>query len=97
MLGRIDIVTIFPELMEGLLSASLVGSARERGLVELEAHDLRAFATDRRRTVDDSPYGGGPAMKFCRVKSVEVRALIDSSEADEPTNVRVGTSPYGGA
>ncbi len=62
MLRRIDVITIFPELVEAFLCESVVGSARARGLVALEAHDLRAFATDKRRTVDDSPYGGGPGM-----------------------------------
>lgn len=62
MLRKIDVITIFPDLVEGFLSESLVGSARERGLLALAAHDLRSFAHDRRRTVDDSPYGGGPGM-----------------------------------
>jgi tRNA (guanine37-N1)-methyltransferase len=61
-LRKVDIITIFPELVEHFLAASLVGSARERGLVELRAHDLRRFTADRRRTVDDAPYGGGPGM-----------------------------------
>jgi tRNA (guanine37-N1)-methyltransferase len=58
---RIDIVTIFPEYLEPL-TLSLVGKAREAGLVDVRVHDLRAFATDRHHTVDDSPYGGGPGM-----------------------------------
>ena len=62
MLEQIDVITIFPDLVEAFLSQSLVGSARERGLLALRAHDLRDHAHDRRRTVDDSPYGGGPGM-----------------------------------
>jgi tRNA (guanine37-N1)-methyltransferase len=62
MLRRVDVITIFPDLVERFLGESLVGSARERGLLELRAHDLREFAEDRRRTVDDAPYGGGPGM-----------------------------------
>jgi len=62
MLERVDVLTIFPALVETFLEESLVGSARERGLLELRAHDLRDYAHDRRRTVDDSPYGGGPGM-----------------------------------
>jgi tRNA (guanine37-N1)-methyltransferase len=62
MLGKIDVLTIFPDLVEAFLAESLVGSARARGLLALAAHDLRSFAHDRRRTVDDSPYGGGPGM-----------------------------------
>ena len=59
---RIDVLTIFPDLVETFLAESLVGAARERGLLELAAHDLRQWTDDRHRTVDDSPYGGGPGM-----------------------------------
>jgi tRNA (guanine37-N1)-methyltransferase len=58
---RIDIVSIFPEFF-GVLDISLLGKARERGLIELGVHDLRDFAHDRHRTVDDTPYGGGAGM-----------------------------------
>lgn len=59
---EIDILSIFPGLFDGFLSESFIGMARERGLARIEAHDLRRWATDRHRTVDDSPYGGGPGM-----------------------------------
>lgn len=58
---RIDVVTIFPEYLAPL-GISLLGKARERGLVDLRVHDLRRWATDGHRTVDDAPYGGGPGM-----------------------------------
>jgi len=58
---RIDIVSIFPEFF-GVLDISLLGKAREKGLIELGVHDLRDFAHDRHRTVDDTPYGGGAGM-----------------------------------
>jgi tRNA (guanine37-N1)-methyltransferase len=58
---RIDIVTIFPEFFS-VLDVSLLGKARERGLIDLGVHDLRDFAHDRHRTVDDTPYGGGAGM-----------------------------------
>lgn len=59
---RIDIVTIFPEFFAGPLEASLLGRARDRGLVDINLHDLRDFTTDPHRTVDDEPYGGGVGM-----------------------------------
>lgn len=59
---RIDVVTIFPELFEPFLSTSLLGAGREQGRVAASVHDLREFARDRHRTVDDVPYGGGPGM-----------------------------------
>jgi tRNA (guanine37-N1)-methyltransferase len=59
---RIDVLTLFPELFEPFLRTSLLGAAREAGLVTLEAHDLRRWTHDRHRSVDDVPYGGGPGM-----------------------------------
>ncbi|MGH3360401.1 MAG: tRNA (guanosine(37)-N1)-methyltransferase TrmD, partial [Nocardioidaceae bacterium] len=58
---RIDIVTIFPEYLSPL-GLSLVGKARERGILDIHSHDLRAYAHDRHRTVDDTPTGGGAGM-----------------------------------
>ena len=58
---RIDIVTIFPEFF-GVLDISLLGKARQTGLIDLRVHDLRDSTHDRHRTVDDTPYGGGAGM-----------------------------------
>ena len=58
---RYDVVTIFPEYLEPL-KLSLLGKAREKGLVDLYLHDLRDYTFDRHRTVDDTPYGGGAGM-----------------------------------
>ncbi len=58
---RLDIVTIFPDYFSPL-DLSLIGKAREKGLVEVEVHDLRAWTEDPHRTVDDTPYGGGAGM-----------------------------------
>lgn len=59
---QIDIVTIFPGVFAGPLDESIVGRARQQGLVTVNLVDLREFTADRRRTVDDKPYGGGPGM-----------------------------------
>lgn len=59
---RIDVFTIFPELVEPWLDASLIGKARRSGLLDLRAHDLRAGADNPHRAVDDRPFGGGPGM-----------------------------------
>jgi tRNA (guanine37-N1)-methyltransferase len=59
---KIDIITIFPDLFRGLLDYGIVRRAREAGLAEIRVHDLRAFAPDRHRTVDDRPFGGGEGM-----------------------------------
>ncbi len=59
---RIDIVTIFPGYFDGPLRQSLLGKAVEGGLLDVRLHDLRGWAGDRHRTVDDAPYGGGAGM-----------------------------------
>lgn len=58
---RIDVVSIFPDYLDAL-RLSLVGKAIESGTIDLRVHDLRTFTHDRHRTVDDTPYGGGPGM-----------------------------------
>ena len=58
---RIDIVTIFPEFF-GTLDVSLLGKARQSGLIDTRVHDLREATTDKHKTVDDTPYGGGAGM-----------------------------------
>ena len=59
---RIQILTIFPRSCESVLRESILKRAQEKGLASLEAVDLRAWTTDRHRTTDDAPYGGGPGM-----------------------------------
>jgi tRNA (guanine37-N1)-methyltransferase len=58
---RVDVVTIFPDYLDPL-RLSLVGKAREKGLLDVRVHDLRDWTRDLHRTVDDTPYGGGPGM-----------------------------------
>jgi len=58
---RIDAISIFPDYFQAL-DLSLLGKAREKGLIQFEAHDLRNYTTDKHRTVDDTPYGGGAGM-----------------------------------
>ena len=59
---KIDIVTIFPRMVETPLAEGIVGRAIGRGILDVKVHDLRDFATDRHRVVDDVPFGGGPGM-----------------------------------
>ena len=59
---RIDVVTIFPGMFDAFSRESIVGIAIREGLVQVAVHDLRQWTTDRHRTVDDPPYGGGPGM-----------------------------------
>lgn len=59
---RIDVITILPEVFPPVLDASIVGRARTSGAIEVALHDLRGWTTDRHRTTDDYPFGGGPGM-----------------------------------
>jgi tRNA (guanine37-N1)-methyltransferase len=59
---RFDVISVFPGIFAPVFESGVVGRAIARGLVALEAHDLRAFTHDRHRQVDDVPYGGGPGM-----------------------------------
>ncbi|MHB1628864.1 MAG: tRNA (guanosine(37)-N1)-methyltransferase TrmD [Bacilli bacterium] len=59
---RIHVLTLFPEMMTGALSASILGRAQAQGFVDIQLTDFRSFAADRHRTVDDYPFGGGAGM-----------------------------------
>jgi tRNA (guanine37-N1)-methyltransferase len=84
---RVDVVTIFPEYLAPL-GLSLVGRAREAGLLDVRVHDLRDWTTDRHRTVDDTPFGGGAGMVMR--PDVWGRAL-DDLLADGPAHLVVPT------
>lgn len=59
---RIDVATLFPGLFGEVLGTSILGRAREKGIADVALYDIRDFSSDRHRTVDDRPYGGGPGM-----------------------------------
>jgi tRNA (guanine37-N1)-methyltransferase len=76
---RIDVVTGFPKLMHSPLNESIVKRAQTKGLVEIVVHDLRDYATDKHRTIDDTPYGGGAGMIL---KAEPVFACIEKLQAE---------------
>jgi len=59
---RIDVLTIFPDILKPFFAESMLGLAQKKGAVQFALHNIRDYSTDRRRTVDDRPYGGGPGM-----------------------------------
>ena len=77
---RIDVITLFPEILSGPLDASILGRAQRGGQAEIVLHQLRDYATDKHHTVDDKPYGGGPGMLlkcepiFSAVQDVQAKA-----------------------
>ena len=77
----VHVLTLFPEIFEGYRSASILGKAVERGLVALDVVDIRSFATDRHRTCDDAPYGGGAGMVL---KPEPLCRALDSIPAVRP-------------
>jgi tRNA (guanine37-N1)-methyltransferase len=76
---RIDVFTIFPAVVRGPLSGSLLGRAIGAGLLDVRVHDLRDWTTDRHRTVDDEAFGGGPGMVM---KPEPVFAAVESLDPD---------------
>jgi tRNA (guanine37-N1)-methyltransferase len=62
MLVRIDVLTLFPAMFQGPMTESMLWKARDRGLLDLRLHDIREFTTDKHRTADEIPYGGGGGM-----------------------------------
>ncbi|HTG33619.1 MAG TPA: tRNA (guanosine(37)-N1)-methyltransferase TrmD [Thermoanaerobaculia bacterium] len=88
---RVRVLTIFPELFEPFLSTSLIGKAREKGLLDVRVFDLRQFTEDRHRSVDDEPYGGGGGMVM--TAPPWIRAVRAVSEEGSPW--RVLLSPQG--
>ena len=59
---KFNIVTIFPKIFDSYFNESILARARKKKLIEINVHDLRDYADDKRRTVDDTPYGGGVGM-----------------------------------
>ena len=92
---RVDVLTLFPEAFGGPLDVSIIKRAREAGLLDLHLHDIREHATDRHRTVDDQPFGGGHGM----VMKVDVldAALQAAQAAAEPPWLRHLPLPPGRA
>jgi tRNA (guanine37-N1)-methyltransferase len=88
---RIDILTIFPKMFAGPFDESIVHRAVEREIAAIAIHDLRDWTTDRHRTVDDYPFGGGPGMVM---KAEPVVTAAESLLAGEPAHVLI-TSPAG--
>jgi tRNA (guanine37-N1)-methyltransferase len=76
---RIDVVTGFPKIMHGPLSESIVKRAQTKALVKIELHDLRDFTSDKHKTIDDTPYGGGAGMIL---KAEPVFSCIESLQSE---------------
>ncbi len=90
---RVDVISVMPQMFDGPMGESMIGIARERGILELHVHDLRIWTEDKHRTTDDTPYGGGPGMVM---KPEPVfRALREVVESDPREAIRIVLSPRG--
>lgn len=86
---RIDVFTIFPDMLTAFTGRSLVGKAAGEGVLDLRVHDLRATTTDVHRSVDDAPFGGGPGMVFMP------GPVFDAVEAADPPRPLLLLGPGG--
>lgn len=87
---KIDIITLFPKMFEGPFAESIVKRAQDKGLIEIQIHDLRKWTNDKRKTVDDKPFGGGVGMVM-KVEPV-YRAI---KELQTKESLVVYTTPQG--
>lgn len=89
---RIDILTLFPAMFAGPLDESILKRARQGGILDLRIHDLRDWTHDRHRTVDDTPYGGGPGMVL---KPEPIFEAVEALKADQGETRVILTAPSG--
>ena len=89
---RIDVVTIFPRMVQGALEEGIVGRGIARGLLDVRVCDLRQHTTDRHRVVDDVPFGGGPGMVL---KPEPLFRAVEAIAAESGPDAVVLTSPDG--
>ncbi len=90
---RVDVLTLFPEAFAGPLDVSIIKRARDAGLLDLHLHDIREHATDRHRTVDDQPFGGGHGMVM-KVDVLDAALQAAQAQAEAPGYV-IYLSPQG--
>jgi tRNA (guanine37-N1)-methyltransferase len=93
-LVQVDVITIFPEMVRHALDEGIIGRAVDRDVVDIQVRDLRDFTTDRHRTVDDVPFGGGPGMVL---KPEPLFRAVGAIQAERGAGAVVLMSPQGRA
>lgn len=81
---RIDILTLFPEMCEAVMSESIIGRARKKGAVEMNFHQIRDFAVNKHNQVDDTPYGGGEGMLMMAQPIYDCFSKVCSETGERP-------------
>jgi tRNA (guanine37-N1)-methyltransferase len=89
---KFDILTLFPEMFQGPFDESIIRRGKDKGLIEIALHQIRDFATDKHRTTDDYPYGGGAGMVM---KTGPLAACIEKVKSENPEATVVLTTPQG--
>ena len=89
---RIDVLTLFPGIFSGPLNESILKRARESGILDIHLHDIREWATDKHRTVDDYPYGGGAGMVM---KPEPIFAAVEAVQSMAPPGRVILLTPQG--
>ena len=89
---KFDILTLFPEMFRGPFDESIIRRGQDKGLIEIELHQIRDYASDKHHTVDDSPYGGGAGMVM---KPGPLAACIEAVRQHNPDAPVLLTSPRG--
>ena len=92
---RFDIMTLFPEFVDGILNESIIGRARKSGAIEVHCHNIRDYSKDKHRRVDDTPYGGGKGMLMMAPPIYDCYSSIIESSAPEASRRVVFMSPAG--
>ena len=88
----IDVLTLFPEMLRGILAESILKIAQEKGLLTVRLHNIRDYAQDKHHKVDDRPYGGGPGMVMTPQPVIDA---VDAVRGDDPEAKVVILSPQG--
>jgi len=91
---RIDIMTLFPEFVDFILSESIIGRARRAGTLDIRAHNIRDYSEDKHRRVDDTPYGGGRGMLMAAPPIYRCYKAIEEDIRSSSDNTAPGTKPY---
>ena len=85
---RIDILTLFPEYVDYILSESIIGRARRAGKLDVRAHNIRDWSEDKHRRVDDTPYGGGRGMLMAAPPIWRAWKAVTEEDFEDPASVR---------
>ena len=92
---RFDVMTLFPDMVRGVLSESIIGRAQTAGIIDVKCHNIRDFSTDKHRKTDDTPFGGGVGMVMTCQPILDCYAAVRSELPEGATSRVIYMSPKG--